>query len=208
MMNTNRILQVAVLVSALVLGHTATAESQIAGGDPGNFIEQLASQAIRVLSNPNGSLREREEKFRDMLRDDFAMDQIGRFVVGGYWRRMNPEQQKTYLKLFGEWVLKTYSVRLGGYSGEHFEVLNTTPAGPRDVLVKTRISKTGGGNGFNATWRVRKDDGRYKIVDIYVEGVSMAITQRSEFDSILQRHGIDGLIGMLRDKVQKLSAPS
>ncbi len=207
MMSTNRILQVAVLVFTVALGHTATAESQAEAADPGNFIEQLASQAIKVLSSSSGSLQEREEKFRSILRDDFAMDQIGQFVAGTYWRRMSPEQRDTYMKLFGEWVLKTYAVRLGGYSGEQFEVLNTTPAGQRDVLVKTRISKSGG-NGFNATWRVRKAGERYKIIDIYVEGVSMAITQRSEFESILQRHGVDGLIGMLKDKVQKLSAPS
>jgi phospholipid transport system substrate-binding protein len=207
MMNTYRILQAAVLVFTLALGHTAAAESQAAAGDPGNFIEQLASQAIKVLSSPNGSIQEREQKFRDMLRDDFAMDQIGQFVVGIYWRRMSPEQRETYMKLFGEWVLKTYSVRLGGYSGEQFQVLNTTPAGRRDVLVKTRITK-GHANGFNATWRVRKADDRYKIIDIYVEGVSMAITQRSEFESILKRHGVDGLIGMLREKLQNLSAPS
>jgi phospholipid transport system substrate-binding protein len=207
MMKKTRILQAVVLVFTLALAHTAIAESEAAAGDPGNFIEQLASQAIKVLSSSNGSLQEREEKFRTMLRDDFAMDQIGQFVVGVYWRRMSPEQRKTYMKLFGEWVLKTYSVRLGGYSGEQFQVINTTPAGRRDVLVKTRIVKTGGG-GFNATWRVRQAGERYKIIDIYVEGVSMAITQRSEFDSILQRHGIDGLIGMLKDKVQNLSAAS
>ena len=204
MMITNRILQAAVLVLTLALAHTASAESKAAAGDPGNFIEQLA---IKVLSSPNGSLREREAKFRDMLRDDFAMDQIAQFVVGTYWRRMSPEQRDTYMKLFGEWVLKTYSVRLGGYSGEQFQVLTTTPAGQRDVLVKTRINKTGG-EGFNATWRVRNAGDRYKIIDIYVEGVSMAITQRSEFESILQRHGVDGLLGMLQDKVQKLSSAS
>lgn len=207
MMNTYRILQATVLVFTLALGHTAAAESQAAGGNPGIFIEQLASQAIKVLSSPNGSIQEREQKFRDMLRDDFALEQIGQFVVGIYWRRMSPEQRETYMKLFGEWVLKTYSVRLGGYSGEQFQVLNTTPTGQRDVLVKTRITK-GSADGFNATWRVRKDGDRYKIIDIYVEGVSMAITQRSEFESILKRHGIDGLIGMLREKLETLSAPS
>ena len=171
------------------------------------FIEQLASQAIKVLSSPNGSLQEREDKFRTLLRNDFAMKDIGRFVVGTYWRRMNPEQREEYLKLFSEWVLKTYSIRLGGYSGEQFKVLSTSPAGQHDVLVKTRIDKSSG-NGFNASWRVRKIDGGYKIIDIYVEGVSMAITQRSEFESILQRQGVDGLIGMLKDKVKTMSQPS
>lgn len=207
MMKEIRILPAAVLIFGLVLGHTATAESKTAAGNPEVFIEQLASKAIKVLSSPDGSLEEREDKFRTLLRNDFAMKDIGRFVVGTYWRRMNPEQRGEYLKLFSEWVLKTYSIRLGGYTGEQFKVLNTTPAGQHDVLVKTRIDKSAG-NGFNASWRVRKVDGGYKIIDIYVEGVSMAITQRSEFESILQRQGVDGLISMLKDKVKNMSQAS
>ena len=205
MMKPYRILQAATLVVALTFGQAAIADSSAKASDPGRFIEQLASRAIKVLSSRDGSLQEREERFRDMLREDFAMNDIGRFVLGTYWRRMSADQRETYLKLFSEWVLKTYSVRLGGYSGEKFQVINTTPAGQHDVLVKTRINKSGR-DGFNATWRVRQDGDRYKIIDIYVEGVSMAITQRSEFESILQRHGINGLLGMLKDKVDKLSA--
>jgi phospholipid transport system substrate-binding protein len=199
-----RILNTVVLVLTLSIAHGAAAQTK---ADPGTFIQQLASQAIQVLSSPNGSLHERESKFRDMLRDDFAMEQIGQFVAGGYWRRMSPAQKESYQKLFGEWVLKTYAVRLGGYTGEQFQVTKTTPAGERDVIVHTRINKSGG-NGFNANWRVREEGGRYKIIDIYVEGVSMVITQRSEFDSIFKRHGIDGMISMLRDRVAKLSAAS
>jgi len=207
MMKKIRILQAAAAIFAMTLGHTAIAEPKSAAGNPEVFIEQLASQAIKVLSSQNGSLKEREDKFRTLLRNDFAMNDIGRFVVGPYWRRMSPEQRTDYLDLFGEWILKTYSIRLGGYSGEQFQVLNTTPAGQHDVLVKTRINKSAG-NGFNASWRVRKIDGGYKIIDIYVEGVSMAITQRSEFESILQRRGVDGLLSMLKDKVQRMSSAS
>lgn len=207
MMSKRRIVHAVVLVLGLSLAQTATAQSQAAPGDPGNFIQHLASQAIQVLSSPNGSLRDREDRFRELLRDDFAMEQIARFVAGPYWRRMSSEQKTSYEKLFSEWVLKTYSVRLGGYSGEHFQVLRSAPAGKNDVIVYTRISKNGG-DGFDANWRVRRDGDRYKIIDIYVEGVSMAITQRSEFDSIFRRHGVDGLIGMLREKVTKLNNSS
>ena len=203
----NRIVHAVVLTLTLLLAHGAAAESNAKSNDPSAFIEQLASQAIKVLSSPNGSLRDRENKFRDILRDDFAMEQIGRFVAGSYWRQMSPAQRETYQKLFSEWVLKTYSVRLGGYSGERFKVIKATPAGDKDVIVHTRINKQSG-NGFNANWRVRQTGDRYKIIDIYVEGVSMAITQRSEFDSLFRRHGVDGMLAILRDKVSKLSASS
>lgn len=197
----------AALMSVVGLSFPATAESRSQTSDPIVFIQKLADQAINVLSTQNGSLKDREDRFRDLLRDDFAMDKISRFVVGAYWRKMSDEQRGTYQKLFSEWVLKTYSVRLGGYSGEQFKVIKKSAAGKRDVIVHTRIEQTAG-NAFNANWRVRKLGERYKIIDIYVEGVSMAVTQRSEFETILRRHGVDGLISQLRNRLEKLSAAS
>jgi phospholipid transport system substrate-binding protein len=120
---------------------------------------------------------------------------------------MSPAQRDAYQKLFAEWVLKTYSVRLGGYSGERFQVIKSTPAGEKDVIVYTRINKSGG-DGFNANWRVRQTGDRYKIIDINVEGVSKVFTQRSEIVSNCKRHGVDGMIQILRDKVAKLSTQS
>lgn len=195
---------VALVASIIGLSPAAVADSKAQTASPGQFIQTLADEAIQVLSTSKGSLQERETKFRDLLRDDFAMEKIGRFVVGQYWRRMSPEQQKKYQKLFSEWVLKTYSVRLGGYSGEHFRVVRTADVGKKDVLVYTRIEKTAG-DGFNANWRVRKVQGHYKIIDIYVEGVSMAVTQRSEFESVLRARGIDGLISTLQSRLQSHS---
>ncbi len=197
----------AALMTVVGLSFPATAESRGPTADPIIFIQKLADQAINVLSTENGSLKDREDRFRDLLRDDFAMDKIGRFVVGGYWRKMSDKQRDTYQKLFSEWVLKTYSARLGGYSGEQFKVIKKSPAGKRDVIVHTRIEQTAG-NAFNANWRVRKLGERYKIIDIYVEGVSMAVTQRSEFETILRRHGVDGLISQLRNRLEKLSTAS
>lgn len=209
-MNIHKVAHFAVaaaLMTVVGLSFPATAESRGKTADPIIFIQKLADQAINVLSTQNGSLKDREDQFRDLLRDDFAMDKIGRFVAGGFWRKMSEEQRSTYQKLFSEWVLKTYSARLGGYSGEQFKVIKKSSAGKRDVIVHTRIHQTAG-NAFNANWRVRKLDDRYKIIDIYVEGVSMAVTQRSEFDAILRRHGIDGLISQLRNRLEKLSTAS
>lgn len=206
-----RDLSILVFASVLLVAASAThgiaANSRSNSPDPAHFIKNLADQAIQVLSTPNGSLQQREDKFRELLRDDFAMDKIGRFVVGAYWRKMNETQQARYKKLFSEWVLKTYSVRLGGYSGERFRVVRTTDAGRHDVIVHTRIEREGG-NGFNANWRVRRVGDRLKIIDIYVEGISMAVTQRSEFESILRKDGIDGLLSKLQDRLAQLSDAS
>lgn len=197
------------VVVALVLfapaGQPARADSASnLSPEPARFIEGLASQALKVLTASRGTLAEREDTFRRLLRNDFAMGKIGRFVVGMHWRTMSPRQQAEYQELFAEWVLQTYSARLGGYSGEQFTVLRTSPAGRRDVIVHTKIVKQDSRNGLNVDWRVRKLDAKYRIIDIYVEGVSMAVTQRAEFDTVIERHGVDGLLAMLRDRLMKL----
>ena len=87
------------------------------------------------------------------------------------------------------------------------EEIERAAARLRDVIVHTRIKKSAGDE-FNADWRLRQVKGRYKIIDIYVEGVSMAVTQRSEFYSILRKRGVDGLIDMIRYRLTQLSSAS
>jgi phospholipid transport system substrate-binding protein len=197
-------------VVALVLiapaGQSVKADAATENPEHARFIEGLANEAIKVLTASRGTITEREDTFRKLLRDDFAMEKIGRFVVGPHWRKMSADQQAEYQKLFSEWVLKTYSARLGGYSGEQFRVLRTSPAGRRDVIVHAKITGSNAGNGLAVDWRVRKSEGKFKIIDIYVEGVSMAVTQRSEFDSVARRHGVAGLISLLRERLATLNA--
>lgn len=172
---------------------------------PERFIQSLADEALSLLNTKGDNLAGREDRFRAMLRDQFLMENIGRFVVGNHWREMSPQQQAEYQKLFEEWVLKTYSRRLGGYSGERFRVINAVPATRDDVFVRSEIE--GGHNtaAVKCDWRVRPVDGSFKIVDVVVEGVSMAVTQKQEFGAILARDGVDGLIGMLRDRLAQMS---
>ena len=170
------------------------------------LIEWLGQQAIAVLSRPAISLEEREAAFRALLRKGFNLDFIGRFVLGAAWRRATPEQRADYLELFGEFIVKTYAKRLGGYSGEAFVVLKSTVTGKkRDVIVKTRIDRPSGPP-LKATWRVRSFGDQDKIIDVSVEGVSMAVTQRQEFASVTRRSGLEGLLQILRARTGHLPA--
>lgn len=168
------------------------------------LIQSLAEQALAVLRRQDMSLEQREAVFRKLLREGFDMEFIGRFVLGKHWREMTPEQQAEYLEVFSEYVLQTYSRRLGGYAGQTFTVVGARPAGQRDVMVQTRIDQPSG-QPILADWRVRADGGP-RIVDVMVEGVSMAVTQRSEFSAVVQRGGVAALIESLRARTQMLPA--
>lgn len=171
----------------------------------GQYVKWLADQAISTLQASSGSLEQRETRFRDLLREGFDIKFIGRFVLGRHWRPATPQQRDDFQRLFEQYIIKTYSYRLGGYSGESFNVISARPAGKKDAMVRTRIDRPAGPP-IKADWRVRAIEDQYKIIDITVEGVSMALTQRTEFAAVIKSSGFEGLLAALRARVEKFSA--
>ncbi len=171
------------------------------------FVRQLGDQASDTLRAPNLSLETREAHFRGLLSSGFDLRFIGRFVLGKYWRLATAEQRSDYLALFSEFVVQNYSARFGGYAGETMTVIGARQAGAKDVVVRTRIDRSSGPP-IIADWRVRTTGERYRIIDVMVEGISMVITQRSEFAAVVQRDGVEGLLAVLRARTTKLPATS
>ena len=177
---------------------TSTASTAQNGSAEARFIRTLGDRAIVLLADRSLSDHDRTTGFAELLSAGFDLDYIGRFVLARYWNAASASQRDACLPLFHHYVIRTYASRLRGYSGETFEIVAQRQAGPRDVIVRTRIARPGGGALIDADWRVRNVDGTLRIIDVMVEGISMAITQRQEFSSVIRRKGIDGLIADLR----------
>ncbi len=187
----------------------AHAQSQTAlrpeAAQASQLIAGLGAQAITILRQPGQPLERREAVFRAILAQNFNLDFIGRFAVGRYWQAMSAEQRDEYQALFSEFVLRTYASMLGGYVDEKFTVQNVTEAGQRDTIISSLI--TGAKREpIHADWRVRLFDGRPQIIDVSVGGISMSITQREQFSSVVQRDGVEGLLEVLRARTLGLPA--
>lgn len=169
------------------------------------FIQWLGDQAISTLGSTSSPLAQREAMVRQLMRQGFDLEFIGRFVLGRHWRTVSADQQAQYLDLFSSYILQTYSSHLGGYTGETLAITSAKPAGSKDAIVQTRIERPSGPP-IDADWRVRAQGNQYLIIDISVEGVSMAITQRSEFASVIKNHGFEGLLAALRARTDKMPA--
>jgi phospholipid transport system substrate-binding protein len=193
------------LVPVVVLIGAGTIAQAAAEGDASRFIRELSDQAIQVLQTPGLTLEQREGRFREILRQGFDVDFIGRFAIGSHWRKASTQQKADYQQLFGEYILQTYAGRFGGYAGENLTISEEKPAGKKDVVVRTRIDRPSG-SPIKADWRVRLTDGRYRIIDVMVQGVSMAVTHRQEFAGLIRKEGLDGLIYLLQARVGKLPA--
>lgn len=186
------------LASIVASARIATAYAQA-------FVTELGAQGMSILVRPNLSIEQREANFRNILEKKFDLNFIARFVLGKNWRNATPDQQEEYQALFSEFILRTYSSRLSSYAGQTFEVEKAIEAGQHDVVVQTKVSG-GSAAPLRADWRVREVNGMPLIIDVSVEGISMSITQREEFASVVHRDGIEGLIEVLRARTLGMPA--
>ena len=176
-----------------------------AADEPATFIQGLGDQTIQILQNKQMGQKEREAAFSKLFTQGFDVDYIGRFVLGRYWNVATPQQQQDYLKLFSTYVVAVYANRFSQYSGEKFTVSTSQP-NPEGASVQSQIVRPSGGPPINITWKVQKENGSFKIVDVVAENLSMTVTQRAEFSSVIERNGggsagIDALDTILKQKI-------
>lgn len=206
--NAIRIAAAAFMMLFLAGYAVSQANAAAPGEEAEAFIHNLATSGVAMLEKKNYSRAERDREFRHIVREGFALDAIGRFAVGRYWRQMSKDQQAEYQELFSSWLLKSYASRLGGYEGQTLEIVDSMELKNkhRDVVVRTRVIQVDGRPPIMADWRIRKFSEKPKIIDIMVEGVSMAAAQKSEFEAVIRRSGVEGLLDDLRDRLATLVA--
>jgi phospholipid transport system substrate-binding protein len=196
MMRRSLLTAVFVLIAAVL----ASAIPAAAAADPTALISNLGTRALEVLGK-NATPSQRADRFRALLREDFDVPGIARFVLGRYWNIATEQQRAEFVKLFEDYIALAYSTRLAEYTGETFKVVGSRPDAD-GAIVTSQILRPAGAAPVKLDWRVTGRNGVYKISDVAVDGISMAVTQRSEFASVIQHNGgqVQGLLTMLRDK--------
>ena len=183
-------------------GHGTAASAEDAGA--GAFLLSLNTRAIERLTDESVPLTERKQQFRELFRETFDVPAVGRFVLGRYWRKAVPEVRKDFLSVFEEIMVARFAPKFAGYAETKFEIRKVrTLREQGQYMIKSKISPTQG-EPFQVDWRVRERDGRYKILDVVGQGVSMALTLRSEYASVIKDAGgrVEGLVDRLRERVK------
>ena len=164
------------------------------------FVDSFASKVLEIVRN-DGSASEKQQKIEHLFSDKVDIDFIAKFVLGPSWRTATPEQQQAYVAAYKPFILKNYSGRLTKYSGQTYTLKGARGEG--DVVYVTMLIIDPQGENVSLDYRLRDVAGALKIVDITVEGVSLLNTQRSEFKSVVNSKGIDGLIEALKRQVAR-----
>ena len=190
-----KFLSTALLAATLVVSHVAMAANPAAAK---GFVDTLANQVLTLVKDSNVSASEKEAKIESIFSDKVDIDFVAKFVLGKNWRTATPEQQADYVAAYKPFILKNYASKLTKYSGQTYTLKNARADG--DASVVTMEINDPNGQKVNIDYKL-KGDSNFKVVDITVEGVSMLTTQRSEFNGIIERKGLDGLIEALKKQV-------
>ncbi len=185
-----------VIVSCMLLAGAAHA----ADADKAkSFVDGLASRVMAIVKDDAFSRTDKQTRIEQLFVDKVDINFVARFVLGKHWRTATPQQQKEYVTAYRPFILKNYAGRLAKYSGQTYELRGSRNDGDASIVTMEIIDPQG--QNVMVDYRLRSEGGGFKVVDITVEGVSLLTTQRSEFNGIVERKGVDGLIAALKSQV-------
>jgi phospholipid transport system substrate-binding protein len=178
--------------NASVAASTASApvQAEIAAAQSASaVIQTLADQAMTELTDESLADDVRRQKFVALMVRYFEMDVVSRFVLGRYWRSISNEEINEFSKLLQNYLALNYANQFKAFNGEQFVVGSETEKN-KDTFVNSQFVRPDGPP-VNIVWRMRVFDDHYKIIDVAIEGLSMGITQRDEFTSVIQQNNDD-----------------
>ncbi len=171
---------------------------------PDQLVQQVTNDVLAAIKSDKQlaagdkqkALALAEEKVLPLI--DF--DEATRLAVGRAWRQATPEQRKRLVAEFRRMLVRTYSNSIQAYQGQTLKVLPSHgKQTDDDTTVHTQFIRAGG-KPLPIDFEMHKTAQGWKIYDIAVEGVSLVITYRSEFDQVVRQGGIDALIKRLAEK--------
>jgi phospholipid transport system substrate-binding protein len=146
----------------------------------------------------------RYDKLSPVLAKTYDLPSMSKLAVGPSWSALTPQQQAAIINAFTRMTIATYASRFDGFSGEQFQILETSDRTNGDKIVKTQIVKSDGGT-VPLNYLMRKSGADWKIVDIYLDGtISELANRRAEFGAILKSGGPDALVVSLTKQGDKL----
>jgi phospholipid transport system substrate-binding protein len=190
-------LSVALLVAAVGFAD-ADQPAPAAAGDVGDFIGAMGNQAIEMIRS-NRTLSEKLDYFRLLLRQDFDLVAISQFLLGPYWRVASEAERQEFQNALVDYLVRSSGERLAALNAESLKVTGTR-AEPATAIVTSQLIQSGGGPPVQLVWRLDVRGGRYRIIDVSIDGESYALSERAILARLIQRHGgqIFGLLEAMR----------
>jgi phospholipid transport system substrate-binding protein len=166
-------------------------------------IQQIISTVTDLLLDRGISAQQRSQGLKAIMLERADMPAISRIMLGTPWDELPAGKRQEYVDVFSEYLMSVYVPLMTGYAGEQVQVTHDEPVGRGDhsVIVQVTDLKAGGRRVATIACRLRPRQQGWKVIDVTVEGISVAKVFGAQFRPVLAREGIDGLLGQLRRKM-------
>ena len=181
----------------------ATAPATTNPTTPRAIIEKVTADVLTVLRDPKLTKEEKAQKVRAIADEEIDFETLGRLSMSRYWRDLSDEQRKTFVAEFKKHISETHGHVLDEYVDEDVSVTGDRQEERNDWTVQTRImgNKDGAKKEVaRVDYRMRNKDGRWKIIDVTIDSVSMVANFRSQFQEIMPNGGFERVMKLLREK--------
>lgn len=188
---------------AVMILWAGNAQSEVDAAKAETFIKNVTAEGIEDIINANVPQVEKDKRFAKLFNEALDLDFIGQFVLGRNWRTATAEQRKEFIKVYRQLNVSTWSKRFDEFKGKRFIFKGTAPSNSAGQVFVNSVVPMDQGEPAKVVWRVREKGGQYKVVDIIIENVSLAITARNEYTAFIKNNkgGVDALIANLKSKI-------
>ena len=151
------------------------------------YVARVGKSILGVASG-GGSVSQKKNKFRSLMKSNAAISTIGVFSLGKYKSKLKSSQRSEYFRLVESFVAGLFIKYVKEFAGQRLEITGSKARSSKEILVSSKVHFSGGRAPLDVRWRLIKSGGGYKIFDIRVLGIWLAIQQRTEFTSVMKKN--------------------
>ena len=173
--------------------------------EPKEFVQSVANEASLILTN-NSTKEQKIEELKSIAKKSVDFRGIGYYSLGAHRKNLSDDEKKKYLDIFEKYFLKSFSSRLAEYTNPKIRVVSQKKLNEKYTMVSSVLSATEEKPEVKIDWRIiTKNPDKPLIIDVVIEGVSLAKVQKEEFNSIIQNNddGINSLLTSLKEFINK-----
>jgi len=169
---------------------------------PSAVVQETADASVAVLQDKSLSADQKRHKIEEIVYAHFDFDILARLVLARNWKQLTPDQQQQFVAEFKKHLSLTYGKNVETYNNERAVITGEREESGGDWTVKSKILRPGASD-ILVDYRLRHDGGKWRVIDVIIEGVSLVANFRSQFQEIISNQGPAKLIDLLREKNAK-----
>jgi phospholipid transport system substrate-binding protein len=176
------------------------------GAAPATVVQHFYDTLLSVMKEAKHlSFDQRYQRLAPVIGQAFNLPLIIRLSVGPDWTKLQPSQQQALADAFSRYTISVYANRFDDFNGERFVVDPTPVTNPNGAVVQTTLVKSDGDKVILNYLLRQGTDGVWQIIDIYLSGtISELAARRSEYVSVVQQSGADGLVKLIEQRTAAL----